>query len=137
MSDDIQDLYKHISPDIWFDMPVGCYCGLLLNKRLGIRVQKLLMKQTQEIKELLLANLDETEVSHWSLCYPNGKQETYNYIDKSLGGEDEKRQRVGSLDKAYNVRRKERVFIGDRKTLAKIAEDLFKLSTDQEGGDDE
>jgi hypothetical protein len=137
MSDDIQDLYKHISPDIWFNMPVGCYCGLLLNKRLGIRMQKLLMKQTQEIKELLLANLDETEASHWSLCYPNGKQETYNYIDKSLGGEDEKRQRVGWLNKAYNVRRQERVFIGDHRTLHKIAEDLFKLSTNQEGGEDE
>jgi len=94
----------------YFNMSAGNYCGLLLEKRLAIRMSKLLYKQQQEIKELLASNIEETEVSNWSLAYPDGKQVVVNYFDPEATNED-KMRRVELFSKDALLQKLDEVFI--------------------------
>ncbi len=81
-----------------FDMPFGCYCGLLLEKRLAIRVAKVLARQTQELKELIAANINETEISEWTLAYPDNKQTSIHFYDPKASPR-QKLDRLRLMDK--------------------------------------
>ncbi len=81
---------KAIKP--YFNMDAGIYCGLLLEKRLAVRMGKLLYKQQQEIKELLAANIEETEVSNWTLAYPDDKQTDVMFFDPNATEADKMRR---------------------------------------------
>ena len=102
----------------YFDMPAGMYCGLLLEKRLGIRMQKLLMKQEQEIRELLAANIDETEVSECTLVYPDGEQTNLRYFDPSKLN-DEKFRKVELFSKSHSITKCDEVFLATDSKMAK------------------
>lgn len=102
----------------YFNMPAGAYCGLLLEKRLAIRMQKLLMRQEQDIKELLAANIDETEVSEWTLAYPDGEQTTVTYFDPTKLN-DEKIRRVELFTKTHLIKKCDEVFLADNQKDAK------------------
>ncbi len=94
----------------YFDMAAGTYCGLLLEKRLAERMAKLLYKQQQEIKELLSANIDETEVSEWTLAYPDGKQTSVKFFNPKATKE-EKMRRVELFNKVDLIRKVDEVFM--------------------------
>lgn len=93
----------------YFDIKYGPYCGLLLEKRLAIRVQKLLHKQTQELKELIAANIDETEIRRWTLAYPDDEQVGVDFFDPTKTRED-KINRLQVLDKTNMISPKDEVF---------------------------
>lgn len=68
-------VYK--SNDNWF---VLRYCGLLIKEKTAKKLQKLLWRQTQEIKELLIANKDDCVPGSWTLAYPEPeKKQTVVY----------------------------------------------------------
>ena len=69
------------SNDKWFDMPAGNYCGLLIKERTAKKLQKMLYRQTQEIKDLLMQNKEDLMPMSWTLAYPNGEQTTVYYSD--------------------------------------------------------
>ena len=94
----------------YFNISAGAYCGLLLEKRLAERMAKLLYKQQQEIKELLAANINETEVSEWTLAYPDEKQTTVSFFNPKATIE-EKMLRVELFNKVDLIRKIDEVFI--------------------------
>ena len=94
----------------YFDISAGTYSGLLLEKRLAERMVKLLYKQQQEIKELLAANIDETEVSDWTLAYPHGIQTTVKFFNPEKTTKD-KMRRIELFNKVDLIRKIDEVFI--------------------------
>jgi hypothetical protein len=86
----------------YFNMPIGNYCGLLLKEDFAKKAQKLLYKHSQELKELLINNLDQLELSNWTLVYPDGKQTSINYFNTA--STDEKIERIKLLDKSERIR---------------------------------
>jgi len=96
----------------FFDMPMGVYCGVYLREKVAKRVAKLLFKQTQELKELLASDLDQIEISEWTLAYPNGKQETVRFYTPT--NNEEKLKRINVLQKLKLIDcLKDGVFIAD------------------------
>lgn len=90
------------SCDNWFDMPAGWYCGLFIKERTAKKLQKLLWRQTQELKEFLTANKDDCVSSHWTLAYPNpDKKQTTVYYTNNDDSVDE---RIALFDKSCRLR---------------------------------
>lgn len=104
----------------YFDMNAGVYCGLLLEKRLAIRMSKLLLKQQQEIKELLAANIEETEVSEWTLAYPDGEQKSVIFFNPDATVRD-KMRRVELLSKGDLIKKVDKVFMAKSMKEAEAA----------------
>ena len=100
----------------YFDMGAGNYCGLLLEKRLALRMAKLLYKQQQEIQELLAANIDETEKSDWTLVYIDGEQRSVTFFDPS----------------ATVAQKMRRVELFSKERLIKKCEEVFKAKDSEE-----
>ena len=94
----------------YFNMNAGVYCGLMLERRLAIRMSKLLYKQQQEIKELLTSNIEETEVAQWTLAYPDKTQTIVYFFDPETTTED-KMRRVKLFTKAKGIEKLDNVFI--------------------------
>lgn len=102
----------------FYDMPMGGYCGVLIREKQAKRLMKLLHKQSQEIKELLASNLDQLEVSNWTLAYPESKQVAFNFYTPST--DKEKIERISLIDKAKQVQYcKDGVFVVDEYNKAK------------------
>jgi len=85
----------------FYDMPMGTYCGVLLREKTAKKLAKLLYKQSQEIKELLASNLDQIEISEWTLVYPDVKQEIVRYYSEST--DQEKIERISVIDKVKTI----------------------------------
>lgn len=94
----------------YFNMSAGSYCGLFLEKRLAVRMAKLLYKQQQEIKELLASNIEETEVAEWTLAYPDEKQTTVHFFNPEATIAD-KMYRVDLFTKDAMIKKLEEVFM--------------------------
>lgn len=101
----------------YYDMAAGVYCGLLLEKRLAMKMAKLLYKQQEEIKELLVANIDETEVSEWTLAYPDEKQTVVVFFNPKATRE-EKMQRIELFTKLDLIREVDEVFLASSREEA-------------------
>jgi len=99
----------------FFNMPAGWYCGLLLRESTMKKMQNLLFKQTQEIKELLMDSLDDIEAYEWTLAYPNSAQTVVHYFDADSIVK-EKTERIDLFDKAVILKPADEVFSSDRKT---------------------
>lgn len=97
----------------YFDFPFGNLAGVLLNEKAMKQVAKLLYRQNQELKELLHNNIDNIEVSNWTLAYPNGQQESIHYIHDESSW-DSKEHRISLVDKIASIRKLDHVYIGSR-----------------------
>ena len=96
----------------FFNMNAGGYNGVLLRENLAKKMMKLLYKQSQEIKELLVQNLDEVETTNWTLVYPEGKQTAIYYIVEG----DDKMQRIKLFNREAKLEYcKDGVFSTDKK----------------------
>lgn len=108
----MKDLTKKSTKAVktYFNMNAGLYCGLFLEKRLAVRMIKLLYKQQQEIKELLASNIEETEVAEWTLAYPDKKQTTVHFFNPEATIAD-KMHRVDLFTKDAMIKKLNEVFI--------------------------
>lgn len=88
----------------YFNLSLGCYCGVLLNKPLAQKVLKMLYRHNQELKQLLADNLDNVEVADWTCVLPRGEQTTITYY--AVSTEEEKIERIKLIDKAHQLNRK-------------------------------
>lgn len=99
----------------FFDMNMGSFCGVLIREKKAKKLAKLLYRQNQEIKELLADDLDQLEVSDWTLAYPDGKQTPVHYYTPST--DEEKLRRINLID---------------RQNLMKYIQDVFAVSNRSE-----
>ena len=106
----------------YFAMPRTTFFGLLLERRLAIRMAKLLYRQRQEVKELLEANIDETALEDWTLAYPDphGDAKPIAYIHPEMTTRD-KITRMDMYAKDKLVHRLEDVYIATNINEAKKA----------------
>ncbi len=85
----------------FFDMPIGCWCGILVREDAAKKLQKILWRQTQEIKDFLIRNMDALEASNWTLAY-TPEQTTVFYFDKN--SHEELKHRIELFDKADRLK---------------------------------
>lgn len=95
----------------FFSMPIGCWCGIFVREKAAKKLQKILYRQTQEIKDFLIRNMDELEAENWTIVNMK-KQETVYYYDGTSKGELE--SRISLFDKAYCMRFIQDVFKTDK-----------------------
>lgn len=74
----------------------------VIKRTISKKMQKLLYKQTQEIKQLIASNLDDAEISDWTLVYPKGEQTSIHYFTQS--SEREKIERLKLFDSSNKIR---------------------------------
>jgi hypothetical protein len=97
----------------YFDMSAGSYCGVLIKEKLAKKLQKLLYKQSLEIQKLLGENIDELQLSNWTLVYPDNKQTSINYFENNTN--EEKMERIKLFNKADRIKYIPDVFYTDKK----------------------
>ena len=91
----------------FFDFPAGIYCGVFIREEAAKRLQKILWRQSQEIKEFLARNKDSLETSRWTLAYPEnpeertGKQIILTYFDGNSRVDLDKR--ITLFNNAYRL----------------------------------
>ena len=120
------------SSDNWFNVPAGMWCGLYIKERTAKKLQKLLYKQTQEIKKLLTSNKEDLVVSHWTLAYPPPEKEQTTIYYTVKDDYDTVEERIKLFDKADRIEHIGKVFIiedGDpieaRKEVQKFYEEMY------------
>ena len=85
----------------FFQMPVGQGCGFLIREDAAKKLQKILWKQTQEIKDFLTRNMDALEAENWTLAY-TPEQTTVHYYDSK--SKEDLKDRIALLNKADRLR---------------------------------
>lgn len=102
------------SNDNWFELPAGCYCGVFIKEKSAKKLQKLLWRQTQEIKDFLIAHKDDCALAHWTLAYPlPDKKQTTVYYSRTDPGETIE-LRIGLFDKTDRLRHIDSLFFTDK-----------------------
>lgn len=120
------------SSDNWFNVPAGMWCGLYIKERTAKKLQKLLYKQTQEIKKLLTSNKEDLVVSHWTLAYPPTEKEQTTIYYTVKDDYDTVEERIKLFDKADRIEHIGKVFIIEdgnpieaRKEVQKFYEEMY------------
>ena len=103
----------------FFDMPVGLYCGVLIREAAAKKLQKILWRQTQEIKDFLTQNMDALDASNWTLAY-TPEQTTVHYYDGQ--SREELKNRIALLNKADRLTFVPDVFRTDAASLEAMNE---------------
>ena len=112
-------LEAHRTTEMFFNMPIGGYCGLLLKKNVASKVAMLQKQFLLDVKELLSKNIDNVEVSNWALDYSDGYQRKLSYIAEDEMNEKSKFNRIKLLDNSELFR-------------PNIVNDLFIFADDEE-----
>src|SRR5690625_5168585 len=93
----------------YYDVSFSRHSGVLVNERLMRKLVKIQYRHMQEIKRLLVNNLDDFEVSNWTLAYPNGEQTEVRYFNKN-SSKEEKLDRIEALKHICRVEYNPRIF---------------------------
>lgn len=117
----------------FFDVNMGCYSGVLVREDVAKKLSKILYKQTQELKEFLVANIDALEVSDWTLAYPDGKQTSVTYYNPDKT-KDDVMYRINLINKDKIMTYKPDVFLASnmKDAEAKYMEWLANTNTELE-----
>lgn len=120
------------SNENWFNLPSGCYCGVAIKEKTARKLQKLLWKQTEEIKDFLTAHKEDCVPYHWTLAYPNGKQTTVHYTCPDTTVEE----RIKLFDKAGRINHIDNLFVTNER-YNKASEEVQWFYEEMYGGEDE
>lgn len=105
--------------ECFFEMPIGQYCGVFIRESAAKKLQKILYRQTQEIKDFLTRNLDSLEAAEWTLAYiPD--QVTVSYFDGN--SRDEIQNRIEVFDEVSRLRYVSDVFRTDKTYVEAMTE---------------
>lgn len=113
-----------------FNFTHSQYCGVLVTEKVMKKLAKLEANYLNEVRLLLTEELDGGNVisSNWGLVYPDGKQTTYYYSDKS--SDMKKRIEVACLPS--KIEQCPVVFIADNyKDVQKQANEHFGCSNEE------
>lgn len=113
----------------FFQFPIGCWCGVLIREAEAKKLQKILWRQTQEIKDFLVQNIEALEAANWTLAYIP-KQTTVHYYDSA--SRSDVKSRINLLDKADRLTFVPDVFKTD-KAGADAMEDVGAFYTEHYG----
>ncbi|MFK3845321.1 hypothetical protein [Stenotrophomonas sp. NPDC078853] len=80
------DAGYEMHPGTLYDYTAGVYCGVLVTEKVMRKLAALQAQHLDAVKRLLTDSHADGEVfpSMWTLHYPEGKQTTVRFIDKSL-----------------------------------------------------
>jgi len=119
----------------FFEMPIGQYCGLFIREDAAKKLQKILYKHTQEIKDFLTRNLDSLEAADCTLAYIP-EQTAVSYYDGNSRDEIENRIRV--FDEVDRIRYVSDVFKTDETGVEAMHEvrRFYEEHYGKEEGDD-
>lgn len=70
-------------PGTLYDYTAGCHCGVLVTEKVLRKLAALQTQHLEAVKRLLTDSEGEVFPSMWTLHYPDGKQTTVRYIDRS------------------------------------------------------
>lgn len=119
----------------FFQMPIGCWSGFLIREAAAKKLQKILWRQTQEIKDFLTRNIDALEAESWTLAYTPEQITVYYYDGHSR---EDLERRIALLDKADRLRFVPDVFRTDAASVEAMDE-VKRFYTEHydesEGGD--
>lgn len=110
----------------FFQMPIGQWCGFLIREDAAKKLQKILWRQTQEIKDFLTRNMDALEAANWTLAY-TPEQTTVNYYD--INSREDVEHRIALLNKADQLSFVPDVFRTD-KAYAEAMEEVKAFYTE-------
>jgi len=119
----------------FFEMTAGNYCGVFIREDAAKKLQKILWRQTQEIKDFLTRNMDSLETANWTLAHVP-EQKTVNYIDSR--SREELADRIQRFEKADKLAFVKDVFKTDKSGLDAMheaAEFYAEKYGSSEGGD--
>lgn len=119
----------------FFEMPVGQYCGLFIREDAAKKLQKILYRQTQEIKDFLSCNRNALEAAGWTLAYIP-EQTTVQYYDGN--SRDEIENRIQLFDAVDRMRYVPNVFKTDETSVEAMNEvrRFFEEHYGKEEGED-
>jgi len=80
----------------FFDLPLTDYFGVLIREAAAKKLQKILLRHTQEIKDFLIQNMDALESSNWTLAYTPSQTVVYYYDRYS---KEDLKCRISLIDK--------------------------------------
>lgn len=80
----------------FFHMPIGCYCRFLIREAAAKKLQKILWRQTQEIKDFLTRNMDALESENWTLAHTPEQTTVYFYDGHS---QEDLKHRIALINK--------------------------------------
>lgn len=121
------------SSDNWFDCPAGMWCGLYIKERTAKKLQKLLYKQTQEIKKLLTSNKEDLIVSHWTLAYPEPNKKQTDVYYGATNDYETIEDRIKLFDKAERIRHINKLFIIQGENSIETRKELQKFYEEKYG----
>jgi len=113
-------------------MPIGIYSGFLIREAAAKKLQKILWKQTQEIKDFLTRNMDALEAAEWTLAY-TPKQITVQYYNRH--SREELERRIALLDKVDRLNFVPDVFKTDS-AYAEAMKEVEEFYTEHYGKDE-
>ena len=93
------ELEKHRVMKPFLDVTFGGWCGMLMGKKTAKKFIVLQKQFILDVKKLLANNLDDIEVSNWSLDYSDGEQRSFHFIDEEQSNESRKIARISLLDR--------------------------------------
>ena len=105
-------------------------CGVLVTEKVMKKIAKLEARYLNEVRLLLNEELDSGNVisSDWGLVYPEGKQTTYFYSDKS----SDMKNRIKAACLSSKIEHRPVVFIADDyKDAQKQANEYFGCSNEE------
>ena len=118
----------------FFEMPVDCFCGVYIREDAAKKLQKILWRQSQELKEFLTRNMDALEAANWTLAFSGTKNQTaIDYFDGE--SQTDVPQRIALLDKASRLRYVPDVFKTDL-AFREAREDVEAFYVEHYGPDD-
>lgn len=107
----------------YYSVSFGIYLGVIVNEKLMRKATKLLRKQDEELKQLLLNNLDDLEVNNWTLAHPNGEEQAINYISKN--NYETKEERIDVISKIQSVTKIDHLYRCEEKEAIEEHMELF------------
>lgn len=102
------------SDEKFYDLTFGHYSGVLLREKLAKKLEEVLNRHKQEIKEVLTNNLEDLEVSYWTLAYPDGNQTSVTFYKPNSTNEEKIERIQVVVDEAFKPEFcKDGVFVAD------------------------
>lgn len=118
----------------FFEMPAGIYCGILIREDAAKKLQKILWRQTQEIKEFLTRNMDALESANWTLAFSGTENQTHiDYFDRN--SREYLPERIKLFDKTCRLSYVPNVFMSD-KTFTDARAEVKAFYEEHYGPDD-
>jgi len=81
--------------ELWLDVIFGRWCGVLLRKKAAVKMIKLVQQHLKEVKTMMCENLDDLEITDWTIDHSDGQENVKYFIPSS---DKEKIEKIDNLN---------------------------------------